>query len=123
MRELYSENYAIEIGKHLKILKGKILQDQHGEFFYLKDFNIEGVSEYPFNWFKKRKEVRRFYIESLTLESADGVHVHVEDSMCSVDGLNMLMESQLRYSKLEKNLIKFTLKTGITLNYGKLEIS
>ena len=121
MVELFTEDDIIMVGDHLKRLKGMILQDDNDEFFVLKDYSIEGISEYPFNWFKKRKEVRMFYIDSMTLETAEGEYVHSDDNMCSIDGLNMLMESQVRYSKLEKNLIKFTLKTGITLNFGKLE--
>lgn len=122
MNELFTEDEIVVVDEHLKNLKGKILQEENATFFTLKEYNIKGVSKYPFNWFKKRKEVRMFYIESLTLEFADGSYTHTEDDMCSLNGMNMMMECQLRFSKLEKELIKFTISTGITLKYGKLEL-
>ena len=111
-KELYSEEEIVTVDEHLKNLKGKILQSNEGEFFKLKNYKIKGVSLYPFNWFKERKEVRMFYIESITIDSSEGTYYHENDIVCTMDGIKIFIESQERFNDLEKRLITFSLKTN-----------
>lgn len=123
VEHLYTEDEIILIGDHLKNLKGKILMDDHKQFFILKDFDIKSVTVEEFRLFKPNVKVQKFYIDSMTLSSGDEEYIHQDDIMCSVHGIKTLMDYQVNYSALEKNLINFTLKNKITLKYGDLIVS
>lgn len=121
---LYTEDEIISIGDDLNILKGSILLDTHGEFFILKDFEIEGADAMIWNGlFKSKKTVRKFLIKNIVLSGDDGDYVHEDDSMCSALGVKTLIEFHDRYTKLQVKLNTFTTKQGIQLNFGKLTAS
>ena len=94
--------------------------DDNGEFFTLKSFETEGIDISKYKMFKFRSKVtkRMFFIKQLVLEGGDGIYTHEDDEMCSLEGVNKLMKFYVNYSKLEKNLIKFVIKTGISLNFN-----
>lgn len=119
VEHLYTEDEIIQIGDHLKNLKGKILMDNHNNFFKLKDFDIKSITTEELRLFKPNVEVQHFYIDSITLTGGDEEYVHQDDNMCSIHGVKTLMNYQVNYSSLEKNLIKFTLKNEIILKYGE----
>ena len=123
VEHLFTEDEIIIVGENLKTLKGKILMDNHNEFFVLKDYDIKSTSYKEWNIFKPNKEVTLFYIDFITLTSAEEDIIHRDDDICSHRGLSTLSEYQVNFSRLEKNLIKFTLKNSITLKYGELTVS
>ena len=122
VEHLFTEDEIIVIGEDLKNLKGMILLDDHNELFVLKDYNIKSFTITDGGWFKKKTEEQTFYIDFITL-TGDEDHIHQDDDMCSRRGVRTLLEYRVNFSKLEKNLIKFTLKNSITLKYGELSVT
>ena len=123
VEHLFTEDEIIIVGENLKTLKGKILMDNHNEFFVLKDYDIKSTSYKEWNIFKPNKEVTLFYIDFITLTGADDDHTHKNDDMCSRIGVRTLLEYLVKFRTLEKTLNKFTLKNSITLKYGELTVS
>jgi hypothetical protein len=123
VEHLFTEDEIIIVGEDLKNLKGKILLDDHNEFFVLKDYNIKSFTITDGGWFKKKTEEQAFYIDFITLTGVDEDITHKDNDMCSLRGVRTLLEYRVNFSKLEKNLIKFTLKNSITLKYGELSVT
>lgn len=122
MEDLYTEDDIIELDDYLKGLVGKILLDENGEFFTLKSFDIQGKDVEEFKLFSKNSTNRMFYINQLIIEGDDKTYIHKNDEMCSIAGIKSLKDYELNYSRLQLNLIKFTLRNDITLKFGKPEL-
>jgi len=123
-REYYTEDEIVTMGNHLRNLKGMILLDAHDEFFILKDYEIKSEIREVYRMFKPNLEVNEFYIDSITITGDGDDYVHEDgDEMCTLDGVKTLMEFHRNYTALQTKLIKFTLKNGIQLNFGKLNIT
>lgn len=121
---VYTEDEIILIGDDLKSLKGNILLDNHGDFFILKDFDIEGEDSLIWNGlFKPKKAVRMFLIKNIVLSGDDGEYTHLNDQMCSALGVKTLLQYRDNYIALQTKLNKFTVNNVITLNFGKLAVT
>ncbi len=120
--DLYSEDEIIELDVHLKNLVGKELMDDSDEFYVLKSFNIVGIDHTIYHLFRRNEDVRMFYIQQLVIEGSEETYTHEDDEMCSADGVLTLMNHLERYSRLRMKLIKFGIRTGISLDFTSMKV-
>lgn len=118
----HTEDDIVELENKIKPLLNMPLLDDENEMFMVTDYDIEGVDMSEFNWFKKRKVVRMFFIKSITIKNSKDEFIHENDFICSITGIQKLWDYRLNFSKLEKNLVKFTLNNKISMIFGMPEI-
>jgi hypothetical protein len=116
MKYYYSEDIIISLRDKLNSVKGLILMDDDNELMILKDFYIESVTTTK-GLFKKR-EVTEFYIKRLEFSSGKNAWTHEDDGMCTWYGVDKILMAHLRWTDLQKKLIKFSLDTGMPLNFS-----
>lgn len=117
----YDEDIIIKLRDELDKLKGMILLDYHGDMFTLTDYQIESITYKVGFW--KKKEKTEFYIKSINLSSGTKDYYHENDDLCSFYGVTTLMDYHLRWTDLQKKLIKFSMDTGIPLNFSSMHTS
>jgi len=118
MRYLYSEDRILKLKNVLNSLKGMILMDDNDELFLFKDFYIESVTTTK-GFFKKR-EVTEFYVKWITITDGTNEYFHDEDDMCSAYGIRILLGYHKNWTALQAKLVKFTVATGMPLNFSMI---
>ena len=92
--------------------------DDDGDLMILKDFYIE--SETFKKGFLNKKEVTEFYIKRLEFSSGMKEWTHDGDEMCTWYGVDKILKAHERWTAMQSKLIKFSMDTGMPLNFSSM---